>query len=259
MEVAIVEDEKLASNKLIMLLESIDENISVKSVLTSVSESKKWFATNDCDLIFMDINLSDDLSFNIFKEVEIKVPIIFTTAYDEYAIKAFEQNSIAYLLKPIDLEELKKSLNKFYELNKRADEMVYRKLSSLVGVSQGDFSSPKGRPRERFTVNYGGKIRSIATKDISFFFVKGGVVYLVTHAGSKYIMDQTLEKIEKEINSEFFRVNRQFLIHIDSIDEVIPYSARKLKIKTHIETEDSILVPTEKITKFKNWFEGKEE
>ena len=252
MDVVIVEDEKLASDKLTMLLKSIDDTINIRAVLTSVGESRKWFSMNECDLIFMDINLSDDLSFNIFKEVEITTPIIFTTAYDEYAIKAFEQNSISYLLKPIDSEELKRSLNKYYELNKRTDEMMYRKLSALAGT----IPAKEEKLRERFSVTYGGKIRSIAIKDVSLFYVKDGVVYMVTHAGSKYVMDMTLEKIEQEVSNEFFRVNRQFLIHIDSIDEVIPFSARKLKINTKIPVEESILVPSEKITRFKNWFEG---
>ncbi len=252
MDVVIVEDEKLAANKLIMLLESIDPTIHVKAILTSVDESKKWFTLNTCDLIFMDINLSDDLSFTIFKEVEINTPIIFTTAYDEYAIKAFEHNSISYLLKPIDEEELRKSLNKYHELNKRSDEMAYQKLNALVGT----FTSQQEKRRERFSVTYGGKIRSIAIRDISLFYVKDGVVNMVTNASAKYVMDLTLEKIEQEVSDEFFRVNRQFLIHIDSIEEVIPYSARKLKINTKVPVEESILVPSEKITKFKNWFEG---
>ena len=252
MEVAIVEDEKLASDKLIMLLKSIDASIHTKAVLTSVEESIKWFSTNECDLIFLDINLSDDLSFNIFKEVNIDTPIIFTTAYDEYAIRAFEQNSLAYLLKPIAKEELVKSLEKFHSLNRRAESRWNQKLEHIFS----GFSSRKEIIRDRFSVTYGGKMRSIASKDVALFYVKDRIVYLLTYSGTKYVMDKTMEKIEEEVSNEFFRVNRQYLIHIDNIEEAIPYSSRKLKINTRVATEESVLVPSDKITKFKLWFGG---
>ena len=252
MDVVIIEDEKLASNKLIMLLKSIDAGIQTKKVLTSVQESIKWLSSNQCDLIFLDINLSDDLSFNIFNEVKIDTPIIFTTAYDEYAIRAFEQNSLAYLLKPIDKEELEKSLQKFHSLNRRAESLWNQKLEGLIS----DFSTQNGKTKDRFSVSYGGKMRSIATKDVALFYVKDRIVYLVTHSGTRYVMDKTLEKIEEELNQEFYRVNRQYLIHIDAIDEVIPFSSRKLKINTKVATDESILVPTDKITSFKQWFDA---
>jgi len=252
MEVVIVEDEKLASDKLMMLLKSIDVSIQTKAVLTSVEESIKWFSTNQCDLVFLDINLSDDLSFNIFKEVNIDTPIIFTTAYDEYAIRAFEQNSLAYLLKPISKEELMKSLDKFHSLNRRAESLWSRKLENFVS----GFTTSSENIRDRFSVNYGGKMRSIAAKDVAMFYVKDRIVYLITYSGTKYVMDKTMEKIEEEVDRTFFRVNRQFLVHIDNIEEVIPYSSRKLKINTKVAAEESVLVPQDKITKFKQWFGG---
>jgi len=251
MDVVIVEDEKLASDKLIMLLKSIESGIAVTAVLTSVEESVTWFSSNRCDLIFMDINLSDNLSFNIFNEVKIDTPIIFTTAYDEFAIRAFEQNSLAYLLKPIDKEELRKSLEKYHSLNRRAETIWNEKLESIFsGMATTDAT------RDRFTVTYGGKMRAIASKDVALFFVRDRIVYLVTNAGTKYVMDKTMDKIEEEVGSNFFRVNRQYLIHIHTIEEVIPFSSRKLKIKTKVSLEDSILVPSDKITRFKQWFEG---
>ncbi|MFY0598932.1 MAG: response regulator transcription factor [Cyclobacteriaceae bacterium] len=251
MEVVVIEDERLATSKIIMLLKSIDPEIVVKATLSSVEESKKWFSTNQCDLIFSDINLSDDLSFNIFKEMRVETPIIFTTAYDEYAIRAFEQNSLAYLLKPIDKEELAKSIDKFHNLNKRSESMLYQKLDNLIAQM-----STRSVAKDRFSVSYGGKMRSIAAKDIAMFFVKSKVVYLITRSGSKYVLDKTLEKIENEVSGDFFRVNRQYLIHIDNIEEVIPYSSRKLRITPRVEAEENIIVPSDKITEFKKWFEG---
>lgn len=253
MNIVIVEDEKLASDKLVMLLKSIDATINTKAILTSVEESIKWFSANQCDLVFLDINLSDDLSFNIFKEVNIDTPIIFTTAYDEFAIRAFEQNSLAYLLKPISKDELVKSLEKFHSLNRRAESLWKEKLENVFSK----FPTNQERVKDRFSVNYGGKLRSISSKDVALFYVRDRIVYLVTKAGTKYVMDKTMDKIEEEVGgTEFFRVNRQYLVCIDAIDEVIPFSSRKLKIKTKVTLDDSILVPSEKITKFKQWFEG---
>ena len=251
-EVVIVEDEKLASDKLEMLLKSIDASIHTKAVLTSVEESIKWFTTNQCDLVFLDINLSDDLSFNIFKEVNIDTPIVFTTAYDEYAIRAFEQNSLAYLLKPIAKEELEKSLTKFHSLNRRAESLWSQKFA---GIFSG-FRNQKENVKDRFSVSYGGKMRSIAAKDVALFYVKDRIVYLVTNSGTKYVMDKTMEKIEEEVGREFFRVNRQYLVHIETIEEVIPYSSRKMKVNTKVAVDERIVVPSDKITHFKKWFEG---
>ena len=252
MDIVIVEDEKLAADKLIMLLKSIDSTINTKAVLTSVEESIVWFSSNQCDLVFLDINLSDDLSFNIFKEVKIDTPIIFTTAYDQFAIQAFEQNSLAYLLKPIDKDELEKSLQKFHLLNRRAADLWAQKLANLYS----GFAPSEKKARDRFSVSYGGKMRSIATKDVALFYVKERIVYLVTHAGSKYVMDKTMESIEEELGEDFFRVNRQYLVCIEAINEVIPFSSRKLKINTKVATDESILVPSDKISSFKKWFQG---
>ncbi|MEM6830453.1 MAG: LytTR family DNA-binding domain-containing protein [Bacteroidota bacterium] len=249
MEVVIIEDEELASDKLVMLLSQIDREIEVKKVLKSVEESVRWLSVNDADLLFLDINLSDDLSFHIFNEVQVDIPVIFTTAYDEYAIKAFEQNSIAYLLKPIDKDELRKSLDKYRRLHQSKGAGFGQLLAQIQGLKSKE-------PKSRITVNYGGKMRSIAVKDIAVFYIQERTLYLKTFSSTKYVVDDTLDNLSNELSKNFFRVNRKFLINIDAIEEVIPFSSRKLKVGMNIDVPELVLVPTEKITAFKNWFNG---
>ncbi len=251
MEVAIIEDEDLAAEKLTLLLREINPDIKVKQHLKSVEDSIKWLHNNQADLLLLDIDLSDDLSFNIFKKVQVDIPVIFTTAYDEYAIKAFEQNSIAYLLKPIDKIELEKSLEKYGRLHKPIESKFQEIINQIQGFNTND--NPK---KKRISVNYGGKMRSIAIKDVAYFHVHEKAVYLKTFDGSKYIIDETLDALSQSLDDSFFRVNRRFLVNMDGIEEVIPYSSRKLKILLNVEVPEMVLVSTEKITPFKRWFNG---
>ncbi|WP_109831223.1 LytR/AlgR family response regulator transcription factor [Reichenbachiella versicolor] len=254
MEVVIVEDEVLASDKLEMMLLAIDPVLKIKAVLRSVEEATDWFMMNQCDLIFLDINLSDDLSFKIFQKVKVDTPIIFTTAYGEYALKAFEQNSLAYLLKPIDKEELRNSINKYHRLKNADIEKIKKVMSHLVLGTEGpSFSHSK---RTRFTVTYGGKMRSIAVKDIALFLVKDKAVYMVTFAGQKYLMDETMEVVASQLSDNFFRVNRQYIVCLEAIESIIPYSTRKLKIEVQVDVSESIVVPADKVKSFKEWFKG---
>lgn len=251
MDVVIIEDEALAAERIQILLNEIDPSIRVKKILGSVAASVSWLTVNSADLLFCDIHLADDLSFNIFKEVEVEIPIIFVTAYDEYAIKAFEQNSVAYLLKPVNEEDLKKSLEKYHRVHRPAN-MEFNLLMEEISRLR----NPPSAPKQRIAVTYGGKLRSIALKDVVVFYIQNKVVYLVTNDGSRYVIDDSLEHLSTTLGTDFFRVNRKSIIHIEGIREVIPYSSRKLKVELYVDVPEPILVPTEKITAFKNWFGG---
>ena len=250
MRALIIEDEELASDRLLMLLKERDEHIEVKAVLDSVKRSVQWLMVNEVDLIFMDIHLSDDISFKIFEEVEVQAPVIFTTAYDEYAIRAFDQNSLGYLLKPIDREALDRAITKYHRYAGKGSGLSDSIKSLLASYEAKETSSFK----KRIMVNYGGKMQTIPISQVAVFYVHERAVFLKTLEGKKYIVDDSLEKIESWTRpEEFFRVNRKFLINIESVTEVLQYSARKLKVNLHVETPDLVLVPTEKITPFKKW------
>lgn len=249
MRVVIIEDEDLAAEKLIDLLHQIEPSIEVLHQLKSVQESVEWLRKNEADLLFMDINLTDDVSFKIFRHLKINTPIIFTTAYDEYAVRAFEENSIAYLLKPIDKYLLEKALGKYHRMTRVIDDSIYKIFEKF---SADHLSVNKNK--QRIIVNYSGKMRSIAVKDIAVFYINQGMSYLVTFDGVKYVLDQTLDSIYANLNNSFFRATRRHVVNIDSIDEVIPFSSRKLKIKLLVDIPEEILVSSEKITLFKNWF-----
>lgn len=247
MRALIIEDEQLAAERLQMLLDEREESVEVLAVIDSVKRAVQWLMVNEVDLIFMDIHLSDDISFKIFDQVEVMVPVIFTTAYDEYAIKAFDQNSLAYLLKPIDREALNKAFVKYHRFAGKPD--LSDSLKSLLAAY-----GPEPQYKKRIMVSYGGKMQTIPIHEVAAFYVHERAVSLKTHSGKKYIVDESLELIESWVNpDQFFRVNRKYLINIDSVKEVLQYSARKLKVNLNVETPELILVPTEKITRFKQW------
>ncbi len=254
MRVLILEDEQLAAEKLIMLLEEAMPELEVVAVIESVKNAIAWLAGNEADLIFMDIHLSDDLSFKIFDSLQVTTPIIFTTAYDEYAIRAFDQNSLAYLLKPIDSEALTRALDK-YDRYSRPQKEVNDSLRLLLDnyTAKSNSAGASGF-KKRVMVSYGGKMQTVLIQDVACFYAHERAVYLVTRQGKRYVIDESMEKIESWTSpDEFFRVNRQYLIHIEAVREVVQYSARKLKVNLSVETPDLVLVPTDKITRFKRW------
>ena len=184
MNVLIIEDEKIAANNLEKMLLQIDGNINVQNKIDSIEESVKWLNNNTADLIFLDIHLADGLCFKIFEQIKIKTPIIFTTAYDQYAIKAFKVNSIDYLLKPIEIQQLEQSLKKFKELN-QLQKVNIIDYNSLIKVL-----SNKIEYQERFIVRYAKKIKSIKTDDIAFFYVNNENVFLCTKDNNNYPIDR---------------------------------------------------------------------
>jgi DNA-binding LytR/AlgR family response regulator len=244
--VLIVEDEALAAQKLKMILQKIDKSLVVVDTLDSVSKTVAWLAVKQADLIFLDIHLSDDLSFRIFEQTDVTTPIIFTTAYDEYAIKAFRQNSVDYVLKPLAESDIRESITKFYKFHAVSSTGKAPDLKSLVA----HFASYQ----ERIMVSFGGRIKSIMVSDVAFFCAQEKAVFMITKEKSKYPVDYTLDKLENILDPKiFFRVNRKFIINIHSIKDIITYSTRQLKVQVEPTADGDILVPADKITAFKKW------
>ncbi len=247
----IIEDEKPAARRLARLLES--RGVEVSHMLHSVKESIAWFADHaPPDLIFLDIQLSDGLSFEIFDTVSVKSPIIFTTAYDEYALQAFKLNSIDYLLKPIDEEELDLALKKFREHNpsSRPVQIDFEDIRKLLG-------NPLEREyKKRFTARVGPHIKIINAEEVECFFSENKGTYAATTDGRTYLLDTTLEQLEQELEPEsFFRVSRKFYVHIDHIADIIAYTNSRLKIKLNRFREQEIIVSRERVKDFKLWLE----
>ena len=245
MNVIIIEDEKPAARLLSRKLEKL--NITVSQMLHSVEESMKWFAENpQPDLIFLDIQLSDGLSFEIFEKFEIKSAVIFTTAYDEYALRAFKLNSVDYLLKPIDQTELEKAVQKYKERTQNKSLDLYWVKSMLTSATQ--------EYKERFTVKIGQQIKIVNVSDIECFFSENKGTYLHTLEGRDYLIDSNLEQLESELNpKEFFRVSRKFIVSLKAIKEIQVHSNSRLKLILHSYKADEIIVSRERVSDFKNW------
>lgn len=253
MTTLIIEDEKPAARLLQRKLEKL--NIAVETMLHSVEESVNWFSNNEHpDLIFLDIQLSDGLSFEIFEKVAIKSAIIFTTAYDEYALKAFKLNSIDYLLKPIDEDDLDVAVNKF--------KMRLPKTASEPKNIQFDFeqirqmlSNPFEKNfKKRFTVKIGQHLKVITTDEIECFFSENKGTYIHTFDNRNYLIDSTLEILEQELDmKDFFRVSRKFIVPLPSIKEIQVYTNSRLKVILPTYKEDEVIVSREKVQDFKTW------
>ena len=250
----IIEDEQLAAERLIELISKYDSRMVVKKVLDSVEKSVEWFISNPHpDLVFMDIQLADGLSFEIFEQTEVKSPVIFTTAYDEYTIRAFKVNSVDYLLKPIDYEELAAAIEKF-RLNFgpkakkefKPDVEIYDKLMS-------QFIHPY---KNRFIVKVGLHIRSIPVEEIDYYFICEKSTFICTKEGKNYAIDYYLDQLEKLVDSQlFFRINRKFIINLDAVKDIIAYSNSRLKIILKNPPDEDAIVSREKVKDFKKWLD----
>ena len=249
MRVVIVEDELLAAEKLQNLLVKVDSEINVLQVLESVEESINWFSQNKMpDLIFMDIQLDDGISFEIFDAVKINVPVIFTTAYDKYAIKAFKVNSVDYLLKPIDFESLELAIIKF--------KKIFAENRNLETKFSQVFEQLSKNYKSRFFIKTGMKYQSIQTEDICCFFVEERNTFLRTQKGKTYDLDNSLEQLQKLIDPGlFFRINRNYTVNINCISEIISYSTSRLKIKLTTKNSNDLIVSRDKVSKFKRWMD----
>ncbi|WP_010518891.1 LytR/AlgR family response regulator transcription factor [Croceivirga radicis] len=251
MNVIIIEDEKPAARRLSRMLSELAVNVT--KMLHSVEESIAWFSTNEHpDLIFLDIQLSDGLSFEIFDKLEVKSAIIFTTAYDEYALQAFKLNSIDYLLKPIDDEDLEKAVKKYQDFAPKKDQISIdfndiKKL--LVNPLEREF-------KKRFTAKVGQHLKIINADEVECFFSENKGTYAATTDGRNYLLDTTLENLENEISpKQFFRVSRKFYVNIDHIKDIISYTNSRLQIKMNSFKEQEIIVSRERVKDFKLWLE----
>lgn len=249
MNIIIIEDEKPSARLLQRKIEKL--GLQITTLLHSVEEAVSWFNSNTHpDLIFLDIQLSDGLSFEIFDAVKIKSAIIFTTAYDEYALRAFKLNSVDYLLKPIDEDDLEIAINKFKEQQPKAEtlsldfETIKKMLVNPVEISY----------KKRFTIKMGQQLKMIAIDDIECFYSENKGTYLHTTDNRNYLVDQTLEQLETEIDpGSFFRVSRKFIVAMKSIKEIQIHSNSRLKIILPTYKEDEVIVSREKVNDFKTW------
>ena len=254
MNVVIIEDEVPAAEKLERYLQKYDASIRVQAVLQTVADAVTWLRENQesADVIFMDVQLTDGLSFQIFQQVNVRKPVIFTTAYNEFALDAFKVNSIGYLLKPVTFTDVSASLKKLSVLREEfllKGEGLSQVQESYAKVSHRNYKS-------RFMVKVGEHIRSIPADQASVFYAEGRDVYLVTNQGRKFIIDYTLESLEEILNpSVFFRLNRSFILNINSIKDVLVYSNSRLKILLSHDFPKEIIVSREKVNDFKEWFD----
>ena len=256
MNVIIVEDEIPAAEKLERYLQKYSSEIKVLARLQNVKDTIAWLRDHqdELDLIFMDIQLSDGLSFQIFQHVPVRKPVIFTTAYNEFALDAFKVNSIDYLLKPVIFTDLTASLNKFFTLR---DEFMI-KNEGVIRVHEAISTNSFRSYKSRFMVKVGEHIRSITSDQVSVFYADGRDVYLVTSQGKKFIIDYTLESLEGILDPTlFFRLNRTFIININAIRDVIVYSNSRLKVMLLNDIGKEIIVSREKVNEFKQWFDGR--
>jgi two-component system, LytTR family, response regulator len=255
LKVLIVEDETPAVEKLERYLKRYSEGIEVKGKAESVEEAVNWLESNqsEIDLIFMDIQLKDGVSFDIFREVKVQKPVIFITAYNEFALEAFKMNGIDYLLKPITFTDLSNSLKKVESLGSQLRWSEERNETLVKTID----SSPQKTFKNRFMVKLGDHIKSITADQISLLFADGRDVYLITNQLRKFIIDYTLESLEEILDPKiFYRVNRSYIINIGAIQDVIVYSNSRLKITSTIKWEPEIIVSREKVSEFKEWFDG---
>lgn len=249
MNIIIIEDEKPAARLLQRKVEKL--GLQVNTLLHSVEESISWFENNPHpDLIFLDIQLSDGLSFEIFEKITIKSAIIFTTAYDEYALRAFKLNSIDYLLKPIDEEDLEVAITKFKERNVSSGS-----LSLDFDLIKKMLVNPIDRSfKKRFTIKIGQQLKMINIEEVECFYSENKGTYLYTLDQRSYLLDHTLEQLESELNpQEYYRVSRKFIIPLKSIKEIQLYSNSRLKVLLPSFKDDEVIVSREKVNDFKNW------
>ncbi len=251
MNVLIIEDEPATAKRLQKLLYEIDPEVNIISVLDTVDESVSFFKSgNEAELVFMDIHLADGNSFDIFKQVSVKSPVIFTTAYDQYAIKAFKVNSIDYLLKPIKKEELTASLKKF-NTSIKPKTADYEALINILKQQQQEHLS-------RIMIRIGQEIRTIDIPEVAYFPIENKSLYAVMKNGKRYLLDLTMDQLEKQLDpKQFFRINRSMVINYDAISKMVSYSKSRIKIELIPPFEKDAITSTDRSGDFKDWLNVK--
>lgn len=246
----IIEDEQPAALRLQKLIEGLRDDIKIVAQLDSVSSTVEWLGEHEMpDLLFLDIQLADGLSFEIFKQINITSSIIFTTAYDQYAVRAFEHNSIDYLLKPINEEKLERSLDKFTNLQVPKQTLDIDKIIAFMAQEKKEY-------KKRFLINMGSKIKSINTEDILLFYVLEKSTFISTIDNRSYPIDYSLDRVEEMINEDdFFRINRQTIVNHRGIDKISVYSKSRIKLEIKPQSDIELLVSSKKSHAFRLWLD----
>ncbi len=251
-KVLIVEDEMPTARKLKHCITEIDSDFDVIDILDSVDSTIEYLQNNSIDLIFLDIHLADGNCFKIFDRIEVDTPIIFTTAYNQYALEAFKQVSVDYLLKPLEKEHLKLAIEKFKKIHQRElrqkNHLDLKELKKFLDLTENS------KFQERFLVQYRDVIKTIKTSDISSFFSENKSVFIQTFEGKIYDINYTLEQLETKLDPRiYYRVNRKCIVHIDSVLEAVIYSSSKLKLNIKPSLPFDIIISTKKSPRFKQW------
>ncbi len=250
MKVMIIEDEVRAADRLQQLLKEIDPEILVIGRTESVKESVAFLADHQPELIFSDIQLEDGLSFEIFEQTEIRCPIVFTTAYDQYAIEAFKTNGIDYLLKPLDVIRLQQSLAKVKKLTPGLS------IENLLILANATLNN-KQKYKTRFVIKVGERIKSIGVEEIQAFFSQDNATYLLTKEGRRFLVDYSLDLIESMLNPEtFFRISRKFIVSIHACQDIIAWSNSRLKVQINGVDNEMVIVARERVQQFKAWLDS---
>ena len=250
MNYIIIEDERLSAERLAGMVSRLFPDFVLVKTFDSVKSAVKWLSNNEHPALgFFDIQLADGLSFEIFEQVQLQFPVIFTTAFNEYAIRAFKVNSIDYLLKPIDEAELKASIQKFRLGHGKPVELETNAIAKTLQILTNSYKS-------RFLIKVGEHLRMITVDEILMFVSIEKSTYLRTNSGRDYGIDFTLEQLEGLIDPKlFFRINRKYLISLKSIQDIITYSTSRLKLKLTVTTDEDIIVSRERVSEFKSWLE----
>ncbi|WP_434037202.1 LytR/AlgR family response regulator transcription factor [Formosa sp. 4Alg 33] len=253
MDIVIIEDEDLAANSLESMLLKMEYPITIKKRLESVEQSLNWFKTNTCDLILSDIHLGDGESFEIFETLEIKIPIIFTTAFDQYAIQSFQFFAIDYILKPYDKVRLENAIKKHINFNENT-VVDYSQLDKFL--TQLKAGNEKKEEQGRFLVTKGETLLSIESEEIAYFMAENKSLFIFTTAGDSYLYDDTISNLEHKLSEKhFFKINRKYIISHLAIKTIVKYSQNRLKIElqTPVNANDLIFVSSNRINAFKDW------
>jgi DNA-binding LytR/AlgR family response regulator len=251
MRVLIIEDEPQAAKRIEKLITDLVPSATILDKLDSVKKSVQWFKSNPKpDLALMDIQLADGLSFQIFEQVEVACPVIFTTAYDEYALKAFKVNSIDYILKPVDKDDLQSALTKLDTLaNSGGANNLQENINQVINLLSKKY-------KERFIVKVGEHLRTISVKDILYFYSQDKTTFCVTQEGRTLILDFTLEQLETMVDPEsYFRVNRKYFVRTEAIKDIVSYTNSRLKLVLLSSADTDIIVARERVQEFKQWLD----
>lgn len=258
MKYLIIEDEPLAQEELVRMLKSLDPNFVLLSSIDSVKEAVNWFNNNEQpDMVFMDIHLSDNICFDIFNKVDITAPIIFTTAYDQYAIEAFKTNGIAYLLKPIEEEELIDALKKFRTLTNTNIELsnIHTQIQQLSTL----YTQPSTLTtyKERVLAKVGDNYQHVMMQDVAYFYSEDHYTFVATKDKQRYIINYTLDTLVEQLNpQQFFRISRQFILNINSINTISKHFNGRLKITVNPSFSEDIYVSRNRVQSFLAWLDG---